>query len=115
MAKTNLDENRVCRFLRSHELMPVRYPKIRGRSKTKAPDFQVSGPNDVFFLCEVKSVLTSTGPDGILHSTIFNGLTEDVHEAVKQFRSVNSTHSVPNVLAWVSHNFQINVHSFLDL
>ena len=115
MPSTSHDEIRAASFLRAHGLSPERYPKVRGRGRVKTPDYQVCGPDDLFFLCEVKSVLTATGLKGILHRTIFNSLTENIHEAVKQFRAVNSTHSVPNVIIWISHNFQINVHTFLDL
>lgn len=115
MSKTSPDEDRAGRFLRGRGLVPERYPKTRGRVNRKTPDFHVSGPNDAFFLCEVKSVFTKTGSDGILHRTTYNSLTENIYDAVKQFRSVNATHSVPNVIIWISHNFQINVRTLLNL
>lgn len=115
MRTSSRDERRAACFLRSRGLTTERFPKAAGRGKRKTPDFRVSTRDDVFFFCEVKSVLTKTGPEGILHSTIYNSLTENIHDAVKQFGSVNSTHSVPNVLLWISHNMQINVHTFLDL
>jgi len=109
------DEYRASRFLESHGLKPNRFPGKDSTRSIKTPDFRVSASNGFFFYCEQKSVLSVTGNDGILHSTINNNLTDNIHDAVKQFREVNSKHLVPNVLLWFSHNCQINDQSLLDL
>ena len=90
MGRSMPDEDRASRFLEGRGLTLERYPKVAGRGQGKTPDFRVTGPHDTFFFCEVKSVLTKTGPDGILHRTIYNNLPRNIHEAVKQFHSVNA-------------------------
>lgn len=115
MPSSGHDERRVERFLASRDLRAERLPRLHYAEEPKTPDFQISGPNGEFLFCEVKSIFTKTSREGILHRTIHNGLTAKFHEAVAQLRTVNSQHFVPNVLAWVSHNVQINVHTFRDL
>lgn len=109
------DERRVEAFLRSRNLNPTRFSKQEKKRYGKTPDYKVDGPNDAFFFLEVKSILTETGPEVILHSTKHGSLTDNIHEAVKQFRSVNNTRSAPNVLVWCSHNMQINFQDLRDL
>jgi len=109
------DEERAIRFFESHGLQPKRYPGKDSKRLKKTPDFTVSASNGYFFYCEQKSVLAITGNDGILHSTINNNLTDNIHEAAKQFKEVNSKHLVPNVLVWFSHNCQINDQTLRDL
>jgi len=115
MPKSNADEVRAARFLSASGLTPERYPESREPAKQKTPDFRVTGPGNTHFLCEVKSVRMDFADGPVLHNTIFNNLIDNLRWAIKQFRSVNRIHSVPNVLLWTSHNFRVNVHTFLDL
>jgi hypothetical protein len=108
------DEERVARLLARAGLEPRRYKISQCNPDKKNPDFEVVG-HDTYFLCEVKSICMGIGDGPVLHSTIFNNLTENIHDAIKQFRAANRIHSVPNVLLWISHNFRVNVRTFLDL
>lgn len=111
MNKDTPDEKLAKKFLESHQLSPERFDKsVAGRT----PDFKVSSKSGVLFMCEIKSIEGAIDK-GILHATIFNNLTKKLHKAYKQFDSVNSQHLVPNVLIWVSHDFQINWHTFTNL
>lgn len=85
------------------------------RRNGKTPDLQVSAPGERFFFCEVKSVFSPFDETGIAHTTIANNLADNIHEAAKQFRAVNSLRSVPNVLAWVSHSYRYNITRLVEL
>ena len=115
MPSSRQDETKVERFLASRHLVAERLPRSIGPEEPEKPDFQVLGRNGELLFCEVKSIFAQTPLEGILHRTICNGLTVKFHKAAAQCRTVNSHHFVPNVLAWVSHNVQINVHTFRDL
>lgn len=99
-------------FLKSLTLRTTRFPKNK---KEKAPDFKVETQSGFFFFCEVKSIEIETSREGLLYSSINNCITTRVHKAFKQFQSVNANKFVPNVLIFISHNFQINYKSFEDL
>ncbi len=83
--------------------------------ESRTPDFKgTSLPDGFFFFCEVKSLETKIGSNGILHTRVFNIFTATIHDAFGQFQAVNSQHIVPNVIAYVTHNFQIDWKSFED-
>lgn len=112
--KLTKDERLVKEFLESKDLKVEQYCKEK--VQVKKPDFKVSTKDGFFFLCEVKSILTeSQSTEGIKWSTIYNGISYRVSESIKQFNSANSTHSVPNVLFLISHNFQIHNQTIKDL
>ena len=113
MNSSKKDENMAQVFLESCSLIVERYSKSEKNNDTL--DFKVSTSDGGMFLCEVKSIFTKTGERGLLHKTIFNNLSDKVHTAFKQFKSVNSRHLVPNVLIFISHNYQINRHTFSQL
>lgn len=115
MANSKADEACAEQFLISRGLVPERFAGKDTRRRTKTPDFKVSATTGEFFYCEQKSVYTETGKGGILHRTICNSLTDNIHQAVSQFRSVNSRRFVPNVLIWISHNVQINERRLVEL
>ena len=93
----NKDEKQVVTFLKEKGLCPESFLRSQGFGNRKTPDSKVSGPGDIFFLCEVKSVFTETG-SFLLHSTKYNSIIKNAHDAVKQFDSVNETRSVPMFL-----------------
>lgn len=105
------DEKRAEALLKARGLQPEPYPEAR----TKTPDFKVTGPRDVFFLAEVKSILTGKPDAPLLFDTLYNNIGKDIRKAAKQFIAVNYTRSVPNVLIWVPHDFRITVDRFVAL
>ncbi|MBX7046382.1 MAG: hypothetical protein K1X86_11165 [Ignavibacteria bacterium] len=108
----DIDEKFIEDFLKSLTLKPTRFPKNK---EEKSPDFKVETQNGFLFFCEVKSIEIETSKEGLLYSTIYNCITTRVHKAFKQFESVNALRFVPNVLIFISHNFQINFKSFEEL
>jgi hypothetical protein len=115
MVSSRSDEIFVETFLRSRGFVPTRLDGSR-RDSSRKPDFHVEVLAEaMYFFCEVKSICIETFPDGLFFQRVNNRLTSDIRNAADQFRSVNPTHAVPNVLFWISHNFQINVHSLVDL
>jgi len=110
MNVSTVDEYLAKTYLESFNLEVEHYSKYEHGEKR--PDFKVNSQFGLYFFCEVKSVLTETKETGILHKTIYNTISSKIHSASKQFREVNSNHFVPNVLVIVSHNMQINWHSF---
>ena len=66
------------------------------------PDFKVQVEKQEFF-CEVKSIHGDEWEEGERSDPTFNNIANKIHEAVKQFRSVNPDRELPNVLVLCNH------------
>jgi hypothetical protein len=82
----------------------------------KTPDFRVYKSADFYFFCEVKGVLGDKWLENMMKCVpvetlvletrpdpAFNRLTNDIHQAVKQFDSVNPDHEHANVLVFCNN------------
>jgi len=107
------DEKFAERILKTYGFDPVRFSKKEKQDK-QTPDFKVIAYNEFLFYCEVKSIVVDIN-GGIKHDTIQNNITDNIHEAYKQFQSVNSSHFAPNVLIWISHDNQIDILHLYNL
>ncbi len=110
------DEDRVKRYLEERGFTAERFSKVETRSG-KTPDFRVFRNGELLFYCEVKSSpkdrwideqLSDAAPGelvgGARGDPIFNRLTADIHEVVKQFDAVNKDQKHPNILVLVNHD-----------
>jgi len=113
MRKLSPDEKLAQGFFASYKLNAEPYEGDQ-LQEHRTPDFKVSCDDGFFFFSEVKSFNTKVGSDGLLHTRVFNVFTTAIHDAYGQFRAVNSQHIVPNVLVFVTHNFQIDWHAFKE-
>ncbi|MFH0771142.1 MAG: hypothetical protein V1933_00800 [Candidatus Omnitrophota bacterium] len=104
------EENKVANYLKNMGLCCIRFSKEEMR-QGKTPDYKVYKNKDLKFFCEVKAVnaILCGGDD-----PIFNKLTDDIHEAMKQFNAVNLNGNYPNVLAFINHNDD-EFYNFTDL
>jgi hypothetical protein len=117
------DEVRVMRRLGEYDLAASGFDK-KEIGKTKTPDFRVSarGSDELRFFCEVKSDRSDDWHDrhptseagdelggDLGHDPIYNRLTKDIHQAVKQFDAVNPNLLFPNVLAFVNHDWMCGI------
>ena len=96
------DENRVKIFLERKGCTVVSIK--RGSCERKQPDFEVVLEN-IKFNCEVKAIFPSSGDP-------LNNISENIHEAFKQFNGRMS--QLPNVLVMCNHHDNDWVNS-LDL
>ena len=121
------DEERVKSYLEDQCFTAERFPKAETRAG-KTPDFRVSQDSELLFYCEVKSSaearwldeqLNGAAPGELVGDTrsdpIFNRLTADIHEAVKQFDAVNKNQEYPNVLALVNHDDMCGFNDLLGI
>jgi hypothetical protein len=110
------DETRVSDCLQRQGLYAERFSK-QDQRKGKTPDFRVLHANLLAFYCEVKSSpkdgwldkrIEHASPGEIVggprNDPIFNRLTGDIHEVIKQFDAVNPNQEIPNVLVLVNHD-----------
>lgn len=109
----DLNEEKVKSYLERKGFTVERFSKEEMRA-CKTPDFRISRNGEFLFYCEVKSSPADKWPDEQLNDTpcklakgarndpIFNRLTTDIYEAVKQFDAVNIDQKHPNVLALVN-------------
>jgi len=87
------------------------------RRRGKTPDFRVYRGEEFQFYCEVKSIARDNWLDsqlqaapkesivgGVRNDPVYNRLTDDIHQAAKQFDAVNPEDKVPNVLVFVNHD-----------
>ena len=104
-----------------------RFSKVEMRAG-KTPDFRVSRNDEFQFYCEVKSSPADRWLDrqfnvdapgdlvgGVRNDPIFNRLTSDIHEALKQFDAVNENQKHPNVLALVNHDDMCGFNDLLAI
>lgn len=104
-----------------------RFSKMEMRAG-KTPDFRVSRNDEFQFYCEVKSISADRWLDeqiktvapgelagGARNDPIFNRLTADVHEALKQFDAVNKDQQYPNVLVLVNHDDMCGFNDLLGI
>jgi hypothetical protein len=106
----NQAEQAAADFLAKRGLSLTRCSKEEIR-RGQTPDFRVFRDKDFVMFCEAKHLqcddwlykrLENAAPGpivgGVRADPIFNNLTNHVHEAVKQFTSVNPKHEHPNTL-----------------
>jgi hypothetical protein len=119
------DEKRAERWLADRGFTTQRFSKEEMRCG-KTPDFRVLKGNGFRAFCEVKSSpedqwlnkqIEKAPPGAIAGGSrsdpIFNRLAADVHEAVKQFDSVNVDNTQPNILVLVNHDAQCGFNDLL--
>lgn len=102
-AKLSDSESLVIGKLTTYGLRCKRFTKEE-RRRQKTPDFRVYLNEDFAFYCEVKEVAEDPWLLGERPDPIFNRLSDDIHEGVKQFDGVNCDLKHPNVLALVNND-----------
>ena len=121
------DEERVKNYLEDRKLTAERFSKAETRAG-KTPDFRVFRNGEFLFYCEVKSSPEDRWLDNQLNNAargeivggarndpIFNRLTSDIHESMKQFDGVNKDQKYPNVLALVNHDDMCGFNDLLGI
>jgi hypothetical protein len=102
------------KYFLSYGLQPERFSKVEMR-QSKTPDFRVRKRNGLVLYCEAKYVqrdewlekqLKNARPlelvGGLRPDPIFNRLSNHIHEAAQQLKSVNPDHTYPNVLLFAN-------------
>lgn len=110
------NETRAREFLTGCGFCVERFGKRESRAG-KRPDFRVYQGDTFRFYCEVKGVdkdlwldrLLDQAPPGTIvgggrPDPVFNRLTDDIRQAVKQFDAVNPDLKHPNVLIFVNNS-----------
>ncbi len=99
----NETEEKIVKEFLSKKGLCAEYFNKEEKKKSKTPDFRVFKGNEFAFFCEVKTV-SRDDVEGLRNDPIFNRLTDDIHNAVKQFDAVNGDVEYFNVLAFVNHD-----------
>jgi len=109
--KMNIDKNTVADFLRGYSLVAEKFSK-KEKGQSKTPDFRVHKQNELVFYCEVKSIEQDNFEELVLKhgfyvrtgkNPIDDIISKKIHEAHKQFNTVNRGCNLPNVLVFVNH------------
>jgi hypothetical protein len=79
------------------------FPK---RSKGKKADFELYLKNHLFGYCELKSII-DYGCYGEHHDPTYNKIQNKIHEATKQFKSINPDHSRPNIVFFINRTKKV--------
>jgi|LSQX01.1.fsa_nt_gb hypothetical protein len=110
MDKSRADENQVLAWFRTMGLNPVRYSKKEMRKTgNKTPEFMVKKDDELLFYCEVKSIIGDVWENELRQDPTYNKIQNKIHEAVKQFRSVNRNREFPNVLVFKNNQYETDV------
>lgn len=102
------DEAKVSAFLQCCGLNPIRFSKEELRTLGKTPDFRVFNEGALVAFCEVMSIV---GDDfeGCRDDPTYSAMQNRIHESLKQFRSVNPEHQIPNILAVVNYQMGTDI------
>jgi hypothetical protein len=120
----NQGEQAAADFFAKRGLRVQRFSKEEIR-RSKTPDFRIFRNEEFVMFCEAKHLQCDDWLDkrrdnaapgqivgGVRADPLFNRLTNHVHEAVKQFNSVNPRHEHPNTLFFANSD---RVSDVLDL
>ncbi len=77
--------------------------RLISEGETKAPDFEIYQNNNLFGYCELKSVMEDDWMDGGRPDPTYNKIQNKIHEAVKQLKTINPAHTVPNIILIINH------------
>ena len=108
------DEKKAQELLESKGFLCDSYTKEEKRN-SKTPDFKVYLDSDLKFYYEVKSIMKDSWENGARNDPIFNRLTDDVHESIKQFDAVNERGNYPNVLILVNHDEMCKIDDLISV
>lgn len=97
-----IDEQMITDFLAPLGFTAERFTSQQKKDFGQTPDFRVFKGTEIAFFCEVKSVFDD-GFEGFRKDPTPNKISNKIHEAAKQFRSVNPNRELPNVLVFVNH------------
>lgn len=121
------DERLIADFLSKKGLHAAPFSK-QERQHLKTPDYSIYKGTNLAFFCEVKTVLRDewldhqldTAPPGSIigggrSDPVLNRLTSKIHEAVQQFDVINPYLICPNVLAFVNHDQNSDLHDLVGV
>jgi hypothetical protein len=97
------DKELVIRFFRTKNIEACHFPK---QSKGKKADFDLYLGNCNFGYCELKSILDYEF-SGLRQDPTYNKIQNKIHEAAKQFYSVNPNHMKPNIVFFINHSKKV--------
>ena len=116
-------------YLQTFGLRCERFTKDERRIK-KTPDFRVFRDDTLLMYCEIKTIASNSRLANQLKIEVvpgvavsgseqddsaYNRIASDIHEAIKQFDSVNLDISVPNVLAFVNHDVGCEINDLYSV
>lgn len=96
-------ENVVIKELERFDLHCEPFSKEEMKHR-KTPDIKVFKNDEFAFYCEIKEIAKDIWLGGAKPDPIPNRISDDIHTAVKQFKSVNPDLDNPNVLAFVNND-----------
>lgn len=100
-----LGERIVKEFLESLGLEARRIPE----KSSKTPDYEVYLDGQLVFYCEEKTIEHDEFEGG-KNDPAYNSISSQVHKATKQFKSINPSRIIPNVLAFVNFDDMKDEH-----
>ena len=92
------DKKLVIKLFESKNIEARHFSK---KSKGKKADFELYSEDHLFGYCELKSIL-DYDCYGEHHDPTYNKIQNKIHEATKQFKSVNPDHSRPNIVFFIN-------------
>jgi hypothetical protein len=82
---------------------------------SKTPDFRFLTVDGIqVALAEIKLIEGPGQGEDLLWSAVFNNISKRIHDARKQFESIDSSHVLPRVLVFVSEDFRVHGQTMLD-
>lgn len=102
------DKELAIRYFLSKDITAKHFPK---RTEGKKPDFELFYEDSLLGFCELKSIV-ETDFIGERPDPTYSKIQNKIHEAAKQFASINPNHTAANILFFINHS---NTLGFQDL
>lgn len=77
--------------------------RLISKGEVKTPDFGIYQNNNLFGYCELKSIMEEEWEGGGRNDPTYNRIQNKIHEAVKQLKTINPKHAVPNIIVIRNH------------
>lgn len=97
------DKEITINFFQSKQIEARHFPKEK---EGKKADFELYFKNNLFGYCELKSIVEYDFV-GERQDSTYNKIQSKVHNSAKQLESVNSIHSVPNIVFFINHTKKV--------
>jgi|SRR3989338_2828807 len=77
--------------------------RLISKAEVQTPDFGIYQNSNLFGYCELKSIIKEEWKNGTRKDPTYNRIQGKIHEAVKQLKTINAKHTVPNIIVIINH------------
>lgn len=103
MPNDKSDKKKAIQFFQTKGIEARNHPKT---SNKENPDFELYVDNELFGLCELKSIIKYNFY-GFRADPTFNKIQQKIHKASNQFRASDPKHKLSHIILFINHDEHI--------